>query len=143
VKVLFDTSVLVAAVVAELKSHEAALDCFIRYSAGNHEGYCTTHTLAECYATLTALPLRRRVQPAEARRLVIETIRKRLKIIALPETAYFHAVERVSELGLVSGVTYDALHLEAAESRGCRRLYTHNLRHFERLNPDGVQITAP
>lgn len=142
-KALFDTSVLVAAVVTELRSHEAALDCFLRYTAGTHEGFCTTHTLAECYGMLTALPLRRRIQPAEARRLITETLRKRLQPIALPESLYLQAIERVSRLGLVSGVIYDALHLEGAEATGCKRLYTYNLQHFRRLEPQGIQISAP
>ena len=69
-RVLFDTSVLVPAVVDQFANHEAALEGLLRYTAGRHAGYCSTHALAECYATLTALPLPRRVLPAEARQLV-------------------------------------------------------------------------
>ena len=37
--------------------------------------------------------------------------------------------------GLASGVVYDALHLAVAERSGCGRLYTYNIRDFERLAP--------
>ena len=69
-KVLFDTSVLVAAVVDQLPNHVAAHGCFLQYTGEGHTGYCSTHTLAECYATLTALPLPRRVTAADALMLV-------------------------------------------------------------------------
>jgi predicted nucleic acid-binding protein len=69
-KVLFDTSVLVAAVVADLKNDETALECLLSYSQEPHQGFSTTHALAECYATLTAFPLKRRIQPSEAGILV-------------------------------------------------------------------------
>ena len=54
---LFDTSVLVAALVDQLGNHEAAFRALQRYTDGEHAGCCSTHALAECYATLTALPV--------------------------------------------------------------------------------------
>ena len=48
----------------------------------------------------------------------------------------------ISSIGLVSGVIYDALHLACAESSECKRLYTYNLVHFNRLGPQNVQISA-
>ena len=95
-KVLFDTSVLVAATVAQLRNHEAAFDCFARYTSGNHQGYCSTHALAESYATLTALPLNRRIQPLEAQRLIDETLVPRLRIVELSGPAYRDAIRRVT-----------------------------------------------
>ena len=73
-RTLFNTSVLVSALVDQLVNHEAALDALVRYAHGEHEGYCSAHTLAECYATLTALPLQTRIVPGEAVMLVEEDI---------------------------------------------------------------------
>ena len=142
-RVLFDTSVLVPAVVDQLANHEAALDALVAYTAGEHAGYCSTHALAECYATLTALPLRRRVLPAEARQLVEESILGRLTAVPLTRDDYIAAVRRVSHGGFASGVVYDALHICCAERIPVDRILTSNLADFERLRPAGIVVAAP
>ena len=142
-RVLFDTSVLVPAVVDQLANHEAALDALLGYTAGPHAGYCSTHALAECYATLTALPLRRRILPAEARQLVEESLLGRLTAVPLTRDDYLDAVRRVSHGGLASGVIYDALHVRCAERIPVDRILTCNLADFERLRPAGIAVMAP
>ena len=142
-RVLFDTSVLVPAVVDQLANHEAALDALLGYTAGAHAGYCSTHALAECYATLTALPLRRRILPAEARQLVEESLLGRLTAVPLTRDDYLDAVRRVSHGGLASGVIYDALHVRCAERIPVDRILTCNLADFERLRPAGIAVMAP
>ena len=64
-RTLFDTSVLIPAVVDQLGNHEAAFDAFRQHGDGERRGCCSTHALAECYATLTALPLPSRVLPEQ------------------------------------------------------------------------------
>ena len=63
--------------------------------------------------------------------------------LPLTQTGYATALTRSSQLGLVSGVVYDTLHLVAAERANCQRLYTCNLAHFNRLRPVGITVTAP
>lgn len=142
-RVLFDASVLVPAVVDQLANHEAALDALLGYTGGEHAGYCSTHALAECYAALTALPLRRRVLPAEAGRLVEESILERLTAVPLTRDDYVAAVRRVSRGGFASGVVYDALHVCCAERIPVDRILTCNLTDFDRLQPEGIAVTAP
>ena len=55
-----DTSVLVSSLVSDLKNHEASLDCFLRCTKKPHAGICSSYALAECYSTLTSLPLKSR-----------------------------------------------------------------------------------
>ncbi len=142
-KVLFDTSVLVAAVVDQLPNHVAAHGCFLQYTGKGHTGYCATHTLAECYATLTALPLPRRVTAADALMLVEKNFSGRLRVIDLDTGDYMEALRRTAGLGLLSGHIYDALHVAAARKAGCERIYTYNLSHFRRLCAEGLEITGP
>ncbi len=142
-KICFDTSVLVAAVVDQLPQHEKALECF---SAGFDEGVeacCSAHALAECYATLTALPLPRRIQPLEAAELIKANFFGRLKILSIPKSTYMDSIARVSRLVLRSGVIYDALHLLCAEASGCATLYTYNLKDFRRLEPRDIKVVSP
>ena len=141
-KVYFDTSVLIAAFVEQLPHHEAALACLASACRGQ-EVITSTHTLAEAYATLTALPLPRRIQPAEARLIVTESVLKKLTVLPLSARVYERAMARVADRGLASGVIYDALHLQCAEGASCRRLYTYNLGDFQRLQPQGFTLLAP
>lgn len=142
-KIFFDTSVLVAAVVDQLGQHERAFSCFSGLLEEGQEGACSTHVLAECYATLTALPLARRVLPEEARILIETNFVERLTVLELGVDDYRGAVRRVAALGLRSGVVYDALHLVCAEQAGCERLVTFNVKDFERLKPNGPKIMVP
>lgn len=141
-KIYFDTSVLVTALVEQLPHHDSALACL--YSAcRDHEAVTSTHTLAETYSALTALPLARRIPPGEARLIVNESVRKKLRILPLSVRLYELAMARVADRGLTSGAIYDALHLESAEDSGCRRLHTYNLGDFQRLDPGSLTILAP
>jgi len=142
-KVFFDTSVLVAAVVDQLAQHERAFAYFSAALEKGHACACSTHVLAECYATLTALPLPRRVQPAEARILIETNFIEKLTVVELGIVDYCEALERVAGLGLRSGVVYDALHLGCAEKAGYERLVTFNAKDFERLKPKGLKVLVP
>ena len=140
---LFDTSVLITAVVDQLASHESAFDALRRHTDGGHWGCCSTHTLAECYATLTALPLASRVLPEQARVLVEESIAGYLEVIELTRDDYRHVLTHVSQLGLASGAVYDALHARCAHKAGVDQILTYNVADFERFQLEGIRVTAP
>jgi predicted nucleic acid-binding protein len=144
-RILFDTSTLVTAVVSTLPHHKRALACYQKFRGGGGRelGFCTTHALAEAYATLTAMPLVPRISPADAARLIRENFSRDLTVLPLSASNYAAAVERVAAIGLASGVIYDALHLIAAERHRCKRIYTYNRVDFSRLGSDSVEIMAP
>ena len=142
-RVFFDTSVLVPAVVDQLANHEAAFNALLSQTDGPHQGYCSTHALAECYATMTAVPLPRRILPNEARQLIEESILRRITAVPLSAADYTHAIERVAVGGLASGAVYDALHVCCAERTSIDRILTYNLGDFERCRPRGIVVTAP
>ena len=140
---LFDTSVLVPAVVDQLANHESAFGALRRHGGGEHRGCCSTHALAECYATLTALPLPSRVLPDQTRMLVEQSIVERLEIIQLTSEDYLHAIRLVAGLGLASGAIYDALHARCALKSTVDRILTYNVGDFERFQLKGIVVTAP
>ena len=142
-RTLFDTSVLVPAVTDQLGNHEAALDALSRYTRGEHEGYCSAHALAECYATLTGLPLPTRIVPEEARMLVEEDVAEKLSVVELAADDYRNVLLSVADLGLASGSIYDALHVYCARKVEADQVLTYNVRHFERFQVPGVVVTTP
>ena len=142
-RTLFDTSVLVPALVDQLGNHEAAFDAFQRHSSGEHEGFCSTHALAECYATLTALPLGNRVLPEQARTLVNESVVGRLAVVDLSVDDYRTVLRQVAELGLASGAIYDALHAHCAAKMEVDQILTYNVTDFERFLLQDIRVAAP
>ena len=142
-RTLFDTSVVVAALVDQLGAHEAAFREFRRCSQGENAGYCSTHAVAEVYATLTALPLKRRISPDEARRLIEDTVLGRLTVIPLDSADYRAVLRQVANQGLGSGAIYDALHAHSARKEGVDQILTYNLSDFDRFDLDGILVAAP
>ncbi len=142
-RTLFDTSVVVAALVDQLGTHEAAFREFRRYSHGENAGCCSTHALAETYATLTALPLQRRISPDEARRLIEDTVIGRLTVVSLDFADYRAVLRQVADRGLSGGAIYDALHIRCARRERVDRILTYNLADFERFDLDGILVASP
>ncbi|MCY4013740.1 MAG: PIN domain-containing protein [Gammaproteobacteria bacterium] len=142
-RTLFDTSVLVGAMVDQLGNHEAAFRAFHRFTSDEHSGCCSTHAVAECYATLTALPVATRISPDEARTLVEETVVARLDVLAISPNDYRDVLREVAGLGLRSGAIYDALHAGCARKDRVDQILTYNLSDFARFDLGGIAVVAP
>jgi len=136
-KTLFDTSVLIAAIVEPHPMHIRALPWLQRAKAGKIDFLVASHTLAELYAVLTTLPLKPRISASTAWRLVHDNIETSAKIISLSSSDYKSTVKHMSELGLAGGIIYDALIVKAAQKSGVERLLTFNADDFIRLWPRG------
>jgi predicted nucleic acid-binding protein len=93
------------------------------------------HTMAEVYATMTALPVKPPIPPEQAV-LFIGEIRTRLALISLEEEEYYGVIQDAAERGLSSGRIYDALLLRCAAKTKAETIYTWNLKHFERVAPE-------
>jgi predicted nucleic acid-binding protein len=129
----FDTSVLVAAFWGGHVHHAASIRLLTGASKKNSA--CGIHTLAEVYATMTALPLRPVIPPEQAV-LFIEEIRQRLTVVSLDEAEYFETIQKAAELGCASGRVYDALLLRCAAKAKARAIYSWNLKHFRAHAPE-------
>jgi predicted nucleic acid-binding protein len=138
-KVLFDTSVLVAAVVERHPRHEKAADWLKRATERKVEFLVAAHTLAELYAVLTTLPGSPMISPALARRLIRENVEKHAKVIPLTASEYSLTLTDAAESELAGGSIYDALMVRATMKAEADLLLTFNLKHFARAWPDGGQ----
>jgi len=129
----FDTSVLVAAFVNPHVHHDASVR-LLSTAAPKHSA-CGMHTLAELYASTTALRVHPRILPEQAM-LFVEEARRRLTIISLDDEEYLETIRAASELGLASGRVYDALLLRCAAKSKAQNIYTWNVKHFQVTAPD-------
>lgn len=134
---------LVAALLQQHPHHGAALPHFRAAREGGTQAHLTTHALAELFATLTSLPIKPRLLPADARRLIDTSVLKHFALISLGPTEYQDALHLTATQNLAGGAIYDALHLVGARTAGCTALYTLNLRHFRALAPGDAMIVSP
>lgn len=142
-KACFDTSTLVAALLQQHPHHSIAFPLLRAVHDGKVHGHMTTHGLAELYATLTALPLKPRLLPADVQRLIRQSILKHFTLIPLGLREYEDAMDLTVANNLASGAVYDALHLTGACTAGCAKLHTLNLRHFRSLAPGDPLVSPP
>ena len=71
------------------------------------------------------------------------SIAGRLSILPLSPELYLETLTRTGTLGLRSGIIYDALQLVGAETAQCERIYTYNLKDFNKLDPQQLLVSAP
>ncbi len=143
-KVLLDTSILVAALIRSHPRHAESRLWLARALRGEITLILAAHTLAELHSTLTTLPVRPRISPRTASHLRDDNLPETMDIVALDVEDYRLVLRRVAELGLAGGVIYDALIARVAEKAQVDRLVTLNERHFRRAWPEGDErITGP
>lgn len=133
-KLFFDTSVLVAAMVAAHPQHTPAATALARVvGGGKDKGSVCCHSLAELYAVLTRLPLSPAIHPAEAHRLIEENVLAHFRLVPLVAEDYRESLRALSGAGWAGALIYDALLLRAAERSAAEAVFTFNVTHFQRL----------
>jgi len=143
-KVLLDTSVLVAAMVEAHPAHEKSLPWLQRIKTGSDSGLVSAHSIAELYAILTTLPLKPRISPTVAYDLIQRNVFDLCEVLPLSAEEYSVVIKHLSEVGIIGGVTYDALILYAAIQGKADRVVTLNEGDFRRIYPQmAEQIVSP
>ncbi|MEC4892895.1 MAG: PIN domain-containing protein [Oscillatoria sp. PMC 1051.18] len=132
VKVLFDTSILVASFLKAHPKHTLCANWWQKVRSGEIEGIIASHTLAETYSVLTRIPLRPRISPSVAQQLIQENL-KEFEVISLAPPDYEIVIKQMVELNLTGGAIYDALIAQVALKAKVDRLLTLNPKHFTRL----------
>jgi predicted nucleic acid-binding protein len=143
-KAYFDTTILVAASVADHSHHNQAIDALELSQSGKIESYVSGHSLYEVYAVLTRRPFHPAVYPSEALKILQENILPYFKLVTITPQMYIETIRECADRGWIGGRIYDAIHLGCARESDCERIYTFNVRHFQQLAPDLAQrICAP
>lgn len=143
-KILLDTSVLVAAMVEAHPAHERGKAWFNRVTSGTDKGVVAARSLAELYSILTTLPVTPPISASDAKQLIQKNVAEKLESVSLSSEDYLQVVDQLAELGIVGGATYDALILRAAENAKVDRVVTLNEKDFRRVNPKlADKVVAP
>jgi predicted nucleic acid-binding protein len=130
-RVFFDTSVLLAALLTAHDSHDRAFPALERVHSGKDEGIIAAHTLAELYSTLTRMPAPFRHSPDEALLSMEENVLKYFRIVALSGADYVAVIKEVATRGIQGGTTFDALLVKTAAKAEPNKILTLNVKHFQ------------
>jgi predicted nucleic acid-binding protein len=139
--IFLDTSVLIA--IAQVSHTRHTLSRELWSHCVRQNAAISTHTLAELFNTLTAMPPALRLGPRDAV-LAVETFLQRITPVALSGKEYMETLRRTANLGHSGGMIYDALHLACARKIEAERIYTWNVKHFQMVAPDlAERIVTP
>jgi len=135
-KVLLDTSVLVAAMVESHPAHQRALPWLQKIKAGFDTGFVAAHSIAELYAILSILPVQPKITPLTANILIQQNILEICQVITLSAQDYATIIKHLAETNLIGGITYDAVILYAAQKIQIDHIITLNTKDFLRIFPN-------
>lgn len=143
-KILFDTSVLIAASVETHPMHDRAFPWLRKAKAREFTYLVSAHSLAEMYVVLTRLPVVPRISPTLGLQLVRENVMKEAKVVPLSAADYTAVLTDMEARNQTGGAIYDALIVQSAKKMAADRLLTFNPQDFLRVWPEGKQaIRSP
>lgn len=132
-KLLIDTSVIVAASVREHPDRSRAVPVLQRIRDGLDEGIVSVHSLAEVYSTLTSMPIRPHIKAVTAKQVIQHNILDICEVMALDVDDYIAVINHLVQSALVGRVTYDALIVYAALKASVDAIATFSRRDFQRI----------
>lgn len=135
-KILFDSSVLIAAFVESHPKHNLALSFLLKAKNKEFELLVSSHTILEIYSVLTSAPFIPKITPQIAKQLIENNIKAIAKIIYLTGNDYFRLIEKMSNSNFSGGIVYDALIIECALNAKADEIITLNTKDFLKLTTD-------
>jgi predicted nucleic acid-binding protein len=141
---LIDTSCTIPLVSAWHEHHTRAHQAIEERLARGERLMVPGPGLIEAYAVLTRLPYPRRLSATAAGTLLTENfVGDDVEIISLDARTYARLVREAPHREIAGGTIYDAVILACALSVGASVLLTFNVRHFDRLATDSIEIVVP
>ncbi len=142
-KILFDSSVLIAAFVESHPKHKSALSFLIKAKNKEFQLLVSSHTILEIYSVLTSAPFKPKITPIIAKQLIENNIKNIARTIYLTDEDYFKIIEKMSNLNFSSGIVYDAIVVECAMNAKVDEILTLNSKDFIRLTEKiSIKIAA-
>jgi predicted nucleic acid-binding protein len=141
-KVFFDTSVLVAAIIEAHPKHGNSLTWLQKVRKKGIKGVISVHTLLELYSILTTLPLSPKIYPSLAANLIKENILVDFEVIKYSADDYVKLLEELSKGNVSGGASYDGLILYAARKIKVDKILTLNVNDFVRVAPQLVKLIS-
>jgi len=138
-RILIDTSVLVAAMVASEPHHDASAKLLDR-----DDVHFYAHGISETFSTLTGGRRAFRLPASLVSDMLENDFLPEMSPVSLAPGEITRALGQAETRGVRGGAVFDYLHLVAARKANASRLYTLNLSHFLAVaREDDPEITRP
>ena len=132
-KVLFDSSTLIAASVQNHPKYKIAFSWLEKVENAEVEGFVSAHTLLEVFSVLTRAPFQPKILPEDAIKLIHTNILSLMEVIPLDKSEYLDLLELLANHQLKGGIVYDALILKCCLKKHISNIITANRKDFEKL----------
>lgn len=143
-RVLFDTSLIVALFVENHPQHQKASKAYSTLVKENAEPFIAAHSLAETFRTLTKGTDYLSFTAKQAHRIIKEAIHPNFNIVNVPAEGYLEVIDELAGKNLTGPVIYDALISKAAAIAEADYLVTFNVKDFQRVFPkNGADLILP
>ncbi len=143
-KVLLDTSVIVAGLFRPHEFHEPARRWLDAAADGRIKLIATSHCLAESFSVLTRLPIAPRITPSVAWSALAGSLLPYAEFVDLGRADYERVISSLVSRGIGGAIVFDALIAAAAELAGVDSVVTLNERDFVRMWPAGAnRVVSP
>ncbi len=142
-KILLDTSVMVASSLESHPYHEWCLDWVKRAHKSEIHAVISAHSLAELYSVLTRMPLIPRITPTQAWDIIRVNFCDKIQVISLNQEDYCKLLSELTKNGVLGGRTYDGVIAYTGYLVGAQAVVTLNSSHFATFSFWGLQIIYP
>ncbi len=132
-KILFDTSVLVSALVAVHPNHSIAFPWLEQAKNKKFDLIISCHSLAELYHVLTRYPVKPVFTPEIVQKVIETDLLPIAQLINLDSSDYISLIRKMADHKLVGGIIFDAIIAKVAENAKVDTLLTFNLKDFKRV----------
>jgi predicted nucleic acid-binding protein len=136
-RVLLDTSCLVAAALPQHEHHATTSTDLARRRAAGHTLVMSAQALLEAYAVLTRLPPPHRLAPADALSVLTRNWRQ-TEAVALTAAESWRVLQQHGAKGIGGGRVYDGCIAACARKAKADEILTWNTRHFEASSTLGI-----
>lgn len=142
-KLFFDTSTLIAALVEGHPAHHIAYPRLHSVKVGHNIDLLSAHSLAELYSKLTRIPfVGGALTTAKAQQLIKTDIVSVLAVIPLSGDDYSNIVKHLAQQNLAGGIIFDALIFYAAIKADADQLLTLNPKHFRQIYSEFADLVV-
>lgn len=139
-RVLIETSCLVAAALPQHEHHAATIADLSRRRAAGQEFVMAAHAVLEAFAVLTRLPPPHRLAPRDAGE-VLDRNWGASATVATSAAESWRLVRQHARAGVGGGRVYDGQIAACAKKAGADEILTWNVRHF--ANATGPRAVMP
>ena len=134
-KYLFDTNILIAALIGTHSQHDPALPWLQKVYRKEIEGYISVHTIAELYAVISRIPDLQTISPEYIVEQIEEEVLNNFEVISLNKEEYLSIIKHLAQIGLTGGIVYDAVIVFAGIKANVDHILSFNAKHFRRVYP--------